>query len=114
MNRTRDSACDDDFAHDLLRSLAAYSDLGFAAVDEQLDAVDEARIVGGKKDSRLGNFVRIADAAHWDPRGQSIEHSLLPCGVGAGQLEESWRLGGSGAERVDPDAAALEIENPVP
>src|SRR5437879_4318219 len=101
------------FSASLSLPVQRYSDLGLTAVDEQFDTVDKARVVGGQKDCRLGNFVGIADAAHWDPRGQGIDHSLLPCGVGAGQTKEAWRLGRSGTKRVDPDAATLEIENPV-
>src|SRR5260221_13571530 len=42
------------------------SDLGLAAVDEEFGASHEARIIRGEEGDRLGDLVRVADAADRD------------------------------------------------
>ena len=39
------------------------SDLDLAAIDEELDAVDEAGVIRGEKEHRLGDLLGLADAA---------------------------------------------------
>jgi hypothetical protein len=95
------------------RATGIRSDLPDAAVDEQLDARDETGVVGSKKHCRLGDFVRIANPAHRNLGSEMVEHALLLCRLGPSQPNQTWRLDGAGAERVDTDVAALEIEYPV-
>lgn len=52
-------------------------DLCNAAVDEQLDAGDEARCVRGQEDCDLADFIGFTDPAHRDLTCKTIEQPLL-------------------------------------
>src|SRR5580704_620908 len=90
------------------------SDLGLAAVDEELGAGHEARIVRGKESDRLGDFIRVADPADWDLGRHIVEEPLLLGSVRTGQPDKAWGLHGTGTDDVDADAALLEVERPTP
>ena len=49
-----------------------WSDLGLAAIDEELDAVDEACVVRCQEQHRLRDLVRLADAACRDEAGKRV------------------------------------------
>jgi len=52
------------------------SDLRHAAIDEKLDAVDEAAVVGCEEHNRFSDFVRDTDAAEWNRRGHGGHEAL--------------------------------------
>src|SRR5580704_9595877 len=89
------------------------SDLGLAAIDEELGAGHEAGIVGGKEGDRLGDLVRVTDAADRDLGRHVVQQPLLLGGVRTGQPDKARGLHGTGADDVDPDAALLEVERPT-
>src|SRR3984957_70533 len=80
------------------------SDLGLAAVDEELGAGHEARIVRGKESDRLGDFIRVADPADRDLGRHIVEEPLLLGGGRTGQPDKAWGVHGTGADDVDPDS----------
>lgn len=45
------------------RGPVARSDLRHAAINKELDTVDEARCIRGEKDGRLADFLRMTDAS---------------------------------------------------
>src|SRR5580700_6271304 len=90
------------------------SDLGLAAVDEELGAGHEARIVRGEEGDRLGDLVRVADAADRDLGRHIVEEPLLLGGVRTGQPEKTRGLHRTGTDDVDAYAALLEVERPAP
>src|SRR6202035_5929367 len=53
------------------------SDLGLAAVDEELGAGHEAGIIRGEEGDRLGDLVRVGDAADRDLGRHVVEQPLL-------------------------------------
>src|SRR5712671_6786060 len=83
------------------------SDLGLAAVDEELGAGHEAGIVRGKEGDCLGDLVRIGDPADRDLGRHVVQQPLLLGGVATGQTDEARGLHGAGADDVDADAALL-------
>jgi hypothetical protein len=85
------------------------TDLGLAAIDEELGAGHEAGIVGGKEGDRLGDFIRVGDPADRDLGCHIIKEPLLPGGIKTGQPDK-----GTGADDLDPDAALFEVELPTP
>src|SRR5258708_1043154 len=90
------------------------SDLGLAAVDEEFGAGHEARIVRGEEGDRLGDLVRIADAADRDLGRHVVQQPLLLSGVRTGQTDKARGLHRTGADDVDSEAALLEVERPTP
>src|ERR1700726_3363409 len=80
------------------------SDLGLAAIDEELGAGHEAGIVGGKEGDCLGDLIRVGDPADRDLGRHIIEEPLLLGGVRTGQPDKARGLHGSGADDVDTDA----------
>ncbi len=80
-------------------------DLGCAAVDVELDAVDVAGVVGGEEEGDGGDFF---GAAYLAAGNQGCEVGL---GVGAEGIEDGC-VDGSGAEDVDADLAVLEVVEP--
>ncbi len=80
-------------------------DLGGAAVDEELDAVDVAGVVGGEEEGDGGDLFGAADLAARNEGGEVV------LGVGAEGVEDG-RVDGSGAEDVDADLAVLEVVEP--
>src|SRR5216684_324944 len=42
------------------------SDLRSAAINEELDTRDETRVIRRQKQRRLGNFIGLPHASHWD------------------------------------------------
>ena len=75
---------------------AVWLDLSLAAIGEQFGAVDEAGIVGGEEEGRLGDFLGFAYAAERDARGEIVEETLLLVLVVAGKLDEAGCAGGAG------------------
>src|SRR5271167_3109237 len=57
------------------------SDLGLAAVDEELGAGHEARIVRGKESDRLGDLVGVTNAADRNLGRHIVQQPLLLGGV---------------------------------
>jgi hypothetical protein len=49
------------------------SSLRLAAIDEEFGPSDKARVVGREKHGRLGDLVRIPDAAHRNQGSQIIK-----------------------------------------
>lgn len=49
------------------------SDLGHASINEQFDAIDIARLVGGKKQHYFGDFFGLAHAAERHLPSREIE-----------------------------------------
>jgi hypothetical protein len=96
------------------RSAVMAQTLGLAAVDEELSAGHEARIVRGKESDRLGDFIRVADPADWDLGRHIVEQPMLLGGVRTGQPDKAWGLHRAWTDDVDPDAALLEVERPPP
>src|SRR3569833_315593 len=88
------------------------SNLHVPAVDEQFNAVDEAGLVGGEEENGLGDLLRLADAAGWDLAGE-IVLGALGLLAATEQIVEAGGLGRARADRVDPDAAFPEIEDPI-
>src|SRR4051812_12671362 len=89
------------------------SNLGHAAIDEKLDAVDEARVFGRQEHGDLADLARIADPAERDLRGQ-IGLEGLPLGFAGSQSLQARRTHRARADRIYPDATFLQIEDPVP
>src|SRR3989442_10307837 len=76
-------------------------DLGDAAVHEELDAGDVARVVGGEERDRLRNVIRIAHASQRHALGEIFLHlrerlTLLPA-------LENRRSDMAGADGVSPN-----------
>ena len=80
-------------------------DLGGATVDEEFDAVDEARVVGGEEEGDGCDLFRAAHFAAWD---QGFE--ALFC-VRAERIEDR-RVDGAGAEDVHANSSLLELDQP--
>lgn len=59
------------------RAAAICSDLGGAAIDEDLDTVDEAAVVGRQEGRRLGDLARLAEAADRHLGGEVGEQAFL-------------------------------------
>src|SRR3954469_23182062 len=88
------------------------SNLHMSAIDEQLDAIDEAGLVGGEEEDCLGDLLGLADAAGGDLARQ-IVLGALGLLAAAEQLVKAGGLGDAGADRIDANAAIPEIEDPV-
>jgi hypothetical protein len=80
-------------------------DLGRATVDEELDAVDEARIIGGEEEGYGGDLL---GTTHF-PAGDKGFEALL--GGGAEGIEDG-RVDGAGAQNIHTNSAILEFEEP--
>ncbi|BCM87429.1 hypothetical protein mvi_58900 [Methylobacterium indicum] len=76
------------------------SDWRLPAIHEPLDAVDDARIVRGEKQSRLGDLLRLADPAERDPGGENIAKILLP----------DWYRPGGALSFVSPSVQARPVK----
>src|SRR3981081_757135 len=79
------------------------SDLRLAAVDEELDAIDVAGVVGGKESRGACDLLGLGDAAERNGGGERVEECLLV--VGLGDSEQARRPGRAGAQDVDADGA---------
>src|ERR1700756_4853775 len=82
------------------------SDLNRTTVDEELYAGDVGAVVGGEEYRRLGQIVRRTDPAE---RNGGDDRGLLLI------RHEMGKAGGRrvpGAEHVDADVAALEVDDP--
>src|ERR1700675_1986520 len=90
------------------------SDLGLAAVDEELGAGHEARIIRGEESDRLGDLVGVTDAADRDLGRHVVQQPLLLSGVRTSQPNKARGLHGTRADNVDANAALLEVERPTP
>src|SRR5215813_4082815 len=88
------------------------SDLDLTAIDEELDAIDEAGFVGCQEQHRLGDLVGLADAACGDQGGEIVLRAL---GLLAAteQLVQARSVGDAWADRVHADVPVLEVEDPV-
>jgi hypothetical protein len=86
--------------------------LGLAAIDEQLDAVDERGIFGSKEENGFRDLFRLADTA-----GGNQACEIVLCGLGAlaiaEQFVEAGRIRDAGADRIDADMAILQVEDLV-
>ena len=51
-------------------------DLCYVAVNVQLYAGNEARIIGCQKERSSRNLARLAYSTHWDYRGEAVLHFL--------------------------------------
>ena len=88
------------------------SDLDLTAVNEELDAVDEARLIRRQEQHRFGDLFGLADAARGDAACEIALGALrlLPA---AEQHVEAGRFRHARADRVDADMPAFEVEYPV-
>src|ERR1700712_3842473 len=89
------------------------SDLRLAAIGKEFDAVDEARFVGGQEERRAGDLVSMTDAAERNQGRHIVEQPLLLGRLGTCETDKSRCFRRTGAERVDADAAVLQIEDPA-
>src|SRR5438094_8901302 len=83
-----------------------------AAIDEEFDPVDEARIVRSEEEDRLRDFFGLPNAPRRDQAGEIILGAgrLL---AAAEQIVEASRIGHPRADRVNANMTVLEIEDPV-
>lgn len=84
--------------------------LRYAAVGEELDAVDVAGIVTCKERCHCGDFVGFADA----PQGAVFKESLhRRLRIVTESVHQSLRIGRSWTDDVDPDAEAFGVVHPA-
>src|SRR5260221_11954412 len=88
------------------------SDLCFAAIDEQLDPVDVARVSGREERDGLGDLLGMAQATHRRHLCERFEQPGLV--LRRNEPRQARRRDPSGADHVDANAAAPEIEYPGP
>src|SRR6476646_2292531 len=89
------------------------SDRAHAAVDQQFAAGDEAAVLRGQKQHRGGDLLGPRHAAERDVRGMLGAHGGRLLGridLGVNQR----RVSRTRSDRVDPDAAVLELHRPGP
>jgi hypothetical protein len=79
-------------------------------VDEQLNPGDEAAIIGGEEHSRLADLVRVGNPTYREFGCETLEESLFL--IGRHEPDEARHLRRPRAQYIDPDACALEIEDP--
>ena len=65
------------------------SDLRLAAVDEELRADHEAGVIGSQKGNRLGDLVRVRDAADRHLGRHVVEKALLLGDVRASEADQA-------------------------
>src|SRR6266403_3875962 len=82
---------------------ARWSDLGHAAIDAQFDAGHEAAVVGGQKQCGGRDFFGAAQPVKWYRRGEL-------CLVGLSV--QHFSVDRARAQRVEPDAAIVELPGP--
>src|ERR1700751_2708168 len=82
---------------------ARWLDLGHAAIDAQFDAGHEAAVIGGQKQWRGCDPFGGAQPVEWYPRG---ELCLVGLTVQHGSVDRAR------AQRVEPDAAVVELAGP--
>ena len=68
-------------------------DLGDAAVDEKLDAGDEAAVVGGEEHGGLGDLLGRADAAERDLAASPSSSLLASWSAASSSLEDGVSIG---------------------
>jgi hypothetical protein len=86
------------------------SDLRSAAIDEQLDAVHEAAVVGGEERGGLPDFRRFAQPAHrYQRRKMRKQTFLVLCWHEAAQARRANR---TRADCVYADVASFQVEQP--
>src|SRR3989441_3468835 len=93
--------------------LGLRSDLGHAAVDEQLDAGDVAAVVRRQEQRGLRDLVRVAHPTQRN-RPDHVLLELLDLLLAQPQAVEARRVDRTRADRVDADLAGLEIDRPAP
>src|SRR5271168_5401229 len=81
------------------------SDLRRAAIHEQFDSGDKARVVRGQENRRFGNFIRATHAAHRDA-GDDLGDGLL------GKRCQDRRIDRAGTNDIGADLAILELQRP--
>ncbi|RBL83813.1 hypothetical protein DDE05_27940 [Streptomyces cavourensis] len=86
------------------------SDLCHAAVDEELDAIDEAGGIRGQKRHHLANLLRLAKTTQRHLCGQVIEQSLT--GLVRDQAAQPRRADRPRAHDIHADAAVFQIQRP--
>jgi hypothetical protein len=82
---------------------ARWLDLGHATIDAQFDAGNEAAVVGGQKQCGGRDLFRAAQPIEWYRRG---ELCLVGLTVQHGSVNRTR------AQRVEPDAAVVELPGP--
>src|SRR6476620_9105089 len=80
-------------------------DLRCAAIDEQLDACNEAGIIGCQKERSGSNFTRLAYSTHWDYGNKAVLHFL------AGNLTQHGSIYRTWTNDIDPDLS-FELSSP--
>src|SRR3954469_25779387 len=90
------------------------SDLGRAAVDEQLDARDVATVVRGQEYDRLGDLVGGTDPAEGSGFGRLRLHLPDLLVAQAQFVLVAGRDDRARADDVDADVAALQVDRPGP
>src|SRR5262249_47965332 len=90
----------------------ATSDLGLAAIDEQLDAGDVTAVVRGEEHGGIRHLVRRADPAHRHA-GDEARLELVALLPRRPALLEDGRLDRAGADDVDANPAVPEVGGPA-
>src|ERR1700723_2673645 len=86
-------------------------DLRSTAVDKELDAGNEAAVVGGEEDNCLRNLFGCAEPAHGD-EVVDVGEALFAFFAAAEEFTEAFGVDGSRAYDVDADVASLQIGCP--
>jgi hypothetical protein len=80
-------------------------DLHCAAIDEQLDACNVARIIGCQKERSGRYFMRLAPSTHWDYGNKGVLHFLRDGLCSHGSIYRTW------TNDIDPDLS-FELGSP--
>src|ERR1700688_1420797 len=88
--------------------LRPWSELSAPAVGGELDACCIGGVVGGKECHRCGDFLRLAEALHWDLLKQGLGE-LLDIRFGKAELAKNGSLDHAGADGVGADVAADQL-----
>src|SRR5256884_8166920 len=84
------------------------SNRGHAAIDREVYARDEARFVGRKEQGGRRDLLRAAEPSKRDRRGE-LGAGLVGPFLGRRLLVEDRRVGRTWADRIDADAATLQL-----
>src|ERR1700682_3942654 len=94
------------------RARSGGSDLRHAAVDEELGAGDVAAVVRRKEEDGLRNLVGASHAAHGHGP-DDVRLELLELRRGQPEVVVAGRVDGTGADDIDTDFSALQVDGPA-
>src|SRR5580658_378869 len=90
----------------LYRSMkCALLDLGSSTIDEQFDPGHKTGIVGGKKERRRCDLMRLTDPAHWN-QGDELILDLL------WNSDECAGVDSAGTEHIHTNLSGFQIHRP--